>query len=110
MVTLFPLDEDCAILTPVDTSLVTSVFITGPNKPPPKLNSNPSEIVAFRSLPLLLLEVFSFEKLKEDPFSIVAELPEPGGSRNTKSGISGPAVTKVWVPSATPPKRIPSVL
>ena len=36
-----------------------------------------------------------FVKLKVDPFSIVAELPEPGGSRNTKSGNWGPAVTKV---------------
>jgi hypothetical protein len=28
----------------------------------------------------------SLEKVNEDPFAIVAELLDPGGSRNTKSG------------------------
>ena len=41
---------------------------------------------------------------------LIAELFEPDGSRNTKSGNCGPAVTNVCVPSETPPKSIPSVL
>ncbi len=93
--------------TPEEISFVICVSITGPNKPPPTLNLKPREMVAFNSLALFELDEFSFVKLKVDPFSMVAELFEPGGSRNTKSGNSGPAVTNVWEPSATPPNTIP---
>ena len=109
LVILFPSEEDCSILTPVVASAVVSDSITGPASPPPVLNVNPSETVMFVPVPIFELDEFSFEKLKVEPFSIVAELPDPGGSLNTKSGISGPAVTKVWVPSASPPNIIPSV-
>ena len=90
--------------------LVVSDSITGPARPPPTVKVTPSESPTFASLLFFALIELSFEKLKEDPFSMVAELSDPGGSRKTKSGISGPAVTKVCVPSATPPNRIPSFL
>ncbi|MNR21724.1 hypothetical protein D3C85_1386420 [compost metagenome] len=106
----FTLVDDCDIVMPVDKSLVVSVSITGPNIPPPTVSLKPSETVVFTSVPLLLLELLSFEKLNVEPFSILAELPEPGGSRKMKSGICGPAVTKVCEPSASPPIKIPSVL
>ena len=110
MVTDFPFDDVCVILIPVERSFLTSVSITGPASPPPNESLKPRETVAFRSVPLFVLDVFALEKLNDEPFSIVAELPEPGGSRKTKSGNSGPLVTKVCVPSATPPKIIPSAL
>jgi hypothetical protein len=43
-------------------------------------------------------------------FSIDAKLFEPGGSLKTISGMSGAAVTNVWLPSDLPPKIIPSDL
>ena len=95
MVRLFPFVDDCSTLTPVEISLVTSVSITGPRRPPPILKVKPKDSATFNSVPLLSVDEFSFVKLNEEPFSMVAELPEPGGSLNTKSGISGPAVTNV---------------
>ena len=77
---------------------------------PPTLNSKPECIVALVSLPLFKLYELSFEKVNEDPLSMVAELFEPGGSLKIISGICGPAVTNVCVPSDTPPNKIPSVL
>ena len=87
--------EDCETDTPFETSPITFVSTTGPVTEPPTLSLNPECIVAFVSLPLFLLYVLSFEKVNEDPLSMVAELFEPGGSLNTKSGICGPAVTNV---------------
>ena len=52
-------------------------------------------MVALVSRPLFTLYELSFEKVKEDPLSMVAELFEPGGSLKIISGICGPAVTKV---------------
>ena len=105
-----PFEEEVEIPTPFTRSASTSVFTTGPKIEPPTLTSNPILAVSFVSVEPLNAKELPFEKVKDDPFSIVAELFAPGGSRNTKSGICGPAVTNVWVPSDVPPNRIPSVL
>ena len=73
-------------------------------------NDGPASMVSSCVNPTPADKLWLLVKVILSPAVIDAELLDPGGSLKIMSGISGPAVVNVWLPSEMMPRIIPSGL